>query len=64
LENLLDSERFYRVNKYDIVALGQVKKLRRDIRGKQRVVLKDQPNTALIVDKNYAGGLREKLKNS
>jgi DNA-binding LytR/AlgR family response regulator len=64
LENLLDSDRFYRVNKYDIVALDQVKKLRRNIRGKHKVVLKDQPETALIVDKNYAGGLREKLKNS
>jgi DNA-binding LytR/AlgR family response regulator len=63
LENLLDSNRFYRINKHHIVALEEVKKLWRNIRGKNKIVLNDRFKTALVVDKNYLSGLRGKLKN-
>lgn len=63
LEQSLDPEMFFRINKSYIVSLDKIVKLKKDYLKRYKVVLGDQNGTSLRVSRDRASKLKEKLDN-
>lgn len=61
LENHLDPERFMRIHKSTIVAIGQVRKLKRSLIGDFQIVLGDDKATTLRVGRSFLAGVKSRL---
>jgi len=61
LEERLDPERFMRIHKSAIVAVGQVRKLKRNLIGDVQVVLGDDKATTLRVGRSFLAGVKSRL---
>jgi len=61
LENRLDPERFLRIHKGAIVAVGKVRKLKRSLMGDYQTVLGDDKATILRVGRSFLAAVKSRL---
>lgn len=61
LENRLDPERFLRIHKSAIVAVGKVRKLKRSLMGDYQTVLGDDKATILRVGRSFLAAAKSRL---
>jgi DNA-binding LytR/AlgR family response regulator len=61
LENCLDPERFLRIHKSAIVAVGKVRKLKRSLMGDYQAVLGDDKATTLRIGRSFLAAVKARL---